>query len=86
MKSEVVHIDNGTIRAVIHHKGAELQSLYNSDTGLEYIWEGDPAFWSGRSPVLFPIVGALINGEYIFNGKKYQLPRHGFARNRIFEV
>ena len=35
---------------------------------------------------MFPIVGRLKNDSYILNGKEYNLPRHGFARNFEFEV
>lgn len=63
--------------------GAELFSLKN-DQNKEYIWEGNPAFWSKHSPILFPIVGSLKNNSYHFNSKKYQLNRHGFAREMEF--
>jgi galactose mutarotase-like enzyme len=48
--------------------------------------EGNPDFWGGQSPVLFPTVGALKDDKYIFEGQTYELPRHGFARRRVFEV
>ena len=41
-------------------------------------------YWNKTSPILFPIVGRLKNDSYTFNGKTYQLPRHGFARNLEF--
>ena len=41
-------------------------------------------YWNKTSPILFPIVGRLKNDSYTFNGKTYQLPRHGFARNMEF--
>lgn len=50
------------------------------------MWSGDPAFWGKHSPLLFPIVGTLKNNTYYFEGKAYTLPRHGFARDREFEV
>jgi galactose mutarotase-like enzyme len=50
------------------------------------MWEGDPLFWAKRSPVLFPIVGALKNDTYYFEEVSYHLPRHGFARNSDFNV
>jgi galactose mutarotase-like enzyme len=72
--------------ATINTKGAELVSLKNTQTGREYIWEGNPDFWGKHSPVLFPIVGTLKNGDYHFDGKTYHLPRHGFARDCDFEL
>jgi galactose mutarotase-like enzyme len=82
----MVVIEDGSIKASIHPKGAELQSLYNKSNKTEYIWSGDPAFWSKHSPVLFPIVGTLKNDTYYFNNKAYTLSRHGFARDKVFFI
>lgn len=79
-------IENERIKAGIHPKGAELQSLYNKEDQLEYMWGGDPAFWGKHSPLLFPIVGTLKGNLYRYQGKSYSLPRHGFARDREFSV
>lgn len=80
-----ITIKNLNFSAVICTKGAELISFKKNNI-REYIWEGNPAFWGKHSPVLFPIVGTLKNDTYIYNGKKYHLNRHGFARDREFEV
>lgn len=79
-------IENQQIRAVINAKGAELTQLVHKENQLDYMWGGDPAFWGKHSPVLFPIVGTVKNNTYIHNGKPYQLPRHGFARDKQFAV
>jgi len=79
-------IHNNELSVAISTKGAELQSIINKDFGIEYIWGGDAAFWGKKSPVLFPIVGGLKNNSYQYNGKNYQLPRHGFARDMEFAV
>lgn len=78
-------ISNSNLTAQINHLGAELFSLQNSDK-KEYIWEGNPAFWGKHSPVLFPIVGTLKNNSYTYDGKEYQLSRHGFARDMEFTL
>lgn len=70
----------------INTKGAELNSFKNLQTNKEYIWDGNPNFWGKHSPVLFPIVGALKDDCYYYEGKKYNLSRHGFAREFEFEV
>lgn len=70
----------------INTKGSELNSFKNSQTNTEYIWNGNPDFWGKHSPVLFPIVGALKDDCYFYEGKKYNLSRHGFARDFEFEV
>jgi galactose mutarotase-like enzyme len=79
-------IENEYLKIEILPKGAELQSIYNKKRSLEYMWSGDPAFWGKKSPVLFPIVGALKNDTYYFENKAYQLSRHGFARDMDFTV
>jgi galactose mutarotase-like enzyme len=78
-------ISNSNLTAQIKHLGAELFSL-KSDHNKEYIWEGNPTFWGKHSPILFPIVGTLKNNSYSINNEKYQLNRHGFAREMEFEL
>ncbi len=73
-------IQNKTASAEIESLGAQLMSLKNAE-GTEYLWQGNPAFWSSRAPVLFPTVGNVRGGTTIINGKPYALKRHGFARN-----
>ena len=79
-------LKNNQLTVKINPKGAELSSLFNNENQTEYLWNADPAFWGKSSPVLFPIVGSLKNNIYRFEGKKYTLPRHGFARDREFIV
>ena len=79
-------LENHILKVGIHEKGAELFSVFNKKTKLEYIWSGDAAFWGKTSPVLFPIVGALKQNTFSYRSKSYSLPRHGFARDQVFEV
>jgi galactose mutarotase-like enzyme len=81
-----VTLENKDLVAKVHSKGAELYSLVNKDSGLEYMWSGDPAFWGKTSPVLFPIVGTLKDDKFIVNENTFTLSRHGFARDATFEV
>lgn len=78
-------LKHGSISAVVDSHGAELISLKDG-SGKEYIWQGDPNYWAGRNPHLFPIVGALPNDTIQFDGKPYKMGRHGFARNSEFSV
>ncbi|WP_293871644.1 aldose 1-epimerase family protein [Flavobacterium sp.] len=79
-------ISNSKVSVIIHHKGAELISLKNTDTQHEYIWEGNPRYWAKHSPILFPIVGTLKNNCYTYKNKIYSLARHGFARDMVFDL
>ncbi|ASA19729.1 aldose 1-epimerase family protein [Paenibacillus donghaensis] len=72
--------------AVISTLGAELISFSRQDTGVEYMWSGDAAYWTGRSPVLFPIIGAVRNGEIKIGEHTYKLGNHGFARRSEFTL
>jgi galactose mutarotase-like enzyme len=79
-------IENQYLKVAISSRGAELQSIFNKHAQLEYMWEGDPAFWGKKSPALFPIVGTLKQDTYLYEGKPYKLGRHGFARELDFEI
>src|SRR5664279_4255995 len=79
-------LQNEILKVEVASKGAELQSILNTVTGIDYLWNGDPAFWSKRSPLLFPIVGTLKEDTYFFQGRSFHLPRHGFARDRAFQA
>jgi galactose mutarotase-like enzyme len=65
--------------------GAQL-SILRDAAGRDLLWNGDPAVWSGRAPVLFPIVGELASGTYRLGGRSYKMGRHGFARGKPFQV
>jgi len=86
MESQTITLENNLIKAQINPQGAELQSLYHKSLNVEYLWDADPKYWPKHSPVLFPIVGALKENTYTYQGKSYKLPRHGFAREVRFEV
>lgn len=76
---------NPLLQIAISRYGAELRSITDPG-GTEYLWQGDPAVWSGRSPLLFPIVGKLAGGIYSWAGTPYALPQHGFARRKEFQL
>ena len=78
-------LEKGGLRATVQTKGGELISLRDK-AGLEHIWQGDPAFWTGRNPILFPIVGTLKDGQVEIGGRRYEMDRHGFARRVEFSL
>lgn len=63
--------------------GAELTSFSDRKDGYEYIWQ-KCEIWQGQAPLLFPIVGKLKDDELKLNGKAYNMPKHGFAKNTEF--
>ena len=80
-----LELKKGGLRARIETLGAELVSCRSGD-GPEYIWTGEPAYWSGRNPLLFPVVGSLREGKVMISGRSYEMARHGFARRREFAL
>ncbi len=73
------------LQAQVDPLGAQLSVLRDA-AGRDLLWDGDPAVWSGRAPLLFPIVGELAGGSYRIGAATYALSRHGFARVRRFDV
>ena len=81
----LAHIENDHLQVIVADAGAELMSIRSTD-GVEYLWQGDPAYWSDRAPNIFPYVARLTNGCYTYQGKTYHLPIHGFAPTAKFAV
>ena len=79
-----ISLSKGSLCAAVQTGGGELVSLQRE--GTEYIWSGDPAFWSGQNPILFPIVGSLKEGKTTLSGKVFEMARHGFARRMEFQL
>ena len=79
-----ITIKNAKISASINTIGAELIRLEKDNQN--YIWTVNETYWNKTSPILFPIVGRLKNDAYTIADKKYELPRHGFARNFEFQI
>ena len=74
------------IEIIVEEKGAELVSIREISTDREYMWNADPAFWGKTSPILFPVVGGLKNGQYQYQGKTFTMNKHGFARDMKFNL
>ncbi|MBD5238575.1 MAG: aldose 1-epimerase family protein [Bacteroidales bacterium] len=79
-----VEIKSGGMSATISSLGAELTSLKRD--GIEYLWQGNPDFWAGQSPLLFPTTGRCWDNHYRHEGQEYSLDIHGFARFREFTL
>lgn len=79
-------LENENIKIVASTHGAELNSITSKKDGTEYLWNGNKNYWGYHAPVLFPIVGKVKDGIYRVDGKEYNLPQHGLARVREFEL
>lgn len=74
-------IENSLLKVTLTTDGAQVISVVDKADGTEYMWQGDPAVWSGRAPILFPYAGRLPGGSFTAKGKQYSGKPHGFARN-----
>ncbi len=82
---EQVTIANDALTVTVSPLGAEMQSLVTAD-GRNWLWSGDPAVWSGRAPILFPMVGRAPDDQVSIEGKRYGMNQHGFARRSGFAL
>lgn len=82
---ENITLKTGDVEIVVAKRGAELKNYKVKDE--EFIWNSNPDFWSGSSPVLFPFVGSLKDGKYTYKDNEYEVTtRHGFVRTEDFEL
>lgn len=79
-------LSNSKLTISIKTLGAELCSIHNTEKNIEYLWQAHPEYWKRHSPVLFPIVGGLWNGHYIYNNHTFAMSQHGFARDCEFTL
>lgn len=83
--TSTTRIANDKLSVEISALGAEMQSLKTQD-GREFLWNGDAAWWTGRSPILFPIVGKAPDNRIEVDGKSHEMSQHGFARRSQFTL
>lgn len=79
------YIENDYLKIGVKSEGAELTSIVSKDSKIEYLWQGYSDVWYGQSPVLFPIIGRVLDDKYYLDGKEYTMPKHGLFRKRTAE-
>lgn len=82
---QLTRIGNGELTVDIAALGAEMQSIQTRD-GRHWLWHGDASYWTGRSPILFPMVGKAPNDTVTIERERYQMSQHGFARRSNFTL
>ncbi len=80
----MVVLKNDRITLHIAEKGAEIRKM--TLDGKDVLWSGDPAYWAGVAPVMFPFCGGLRDDTYTYEGKAYTMPKHGYLRFMDFTV
>ena len=79
-------LQNEFMTVEIADHGAELMRICDRRSDRELLWNGDPAYWKRRSPILFPNVGKTFGNVMRIEGAEYPTSQHGFARDMAFEM
>ena len=79
-------LENKRMKVLVSENGAEVTSIIDKMDNRECIWTADSKYWGRHAPILFPIVGKVVNNEYKVNENTYSLGQHGFARDLKFDV
>lgn len=84
----VIELKNDFLTVQFKEFGGALSSIKDKD-GVEYLWQGNPEYWSSQAPVLFPICGSLRDDEAIYRPSSRPhftgvIPRHGLVRKKTF--
>lgn len=77
-------ISHASTSARFSARGAELTGLRHG--GTDHLWNGDPAWWNFRAPILFPVIGRSPKDTVRIGHDRYPMPPHGFARDRDFRA
>ena len=80
---DVTLIESAALSVTVSDLGAEMQRMQTRD-GRDWLWHGDAAWWTGRAPILFPIVGQAPDDRIVMDGRTYPMQKHGVARRRLF--
>ena len=81
----IVTLKNEQLTVTVDTLGAQLQTI-TGQNGIEYLWYGDPTYWKGRAPHLFPTVGKLRDCKATCARGEINLPQHGLARISEFTL
>ena len=82
----IYSIENKFLKISADTNGAQLQSVFSKITETEYLWQGDPAYWSGRAYNLFPFIGRMYKKTYYYNNEPFYIRSHGIARYNAFRL
>ena len=80
----MITIVQNQMQVQIHEMGAQLTSILYK--GKEYLWQGDPKYWEGQAPLLFPAIGNYKDNEIKIEGVTRTMDNHGFLRTLEFAV
>ena len=84
-QSSTATLQNEHLHVEISSQGAEMVRLRDGE-GRDLLWNGDPAFWAWHAPLLFPIVGRVVDDRIRVDGEDYPIKQHGLARLSAFDL
>ena len=68
-------ISNKFLQVSVLEKGTEICNIKSVKSGLEYMWDANPAIWGSHEPVLFPAIGSFKNNKCKIEGDKYDITK-----------
>ncbi|MBO5214795.1 MAG: hypothetical protein J6B79_01235 [Clostridia bacterium] len=83
---EFVTIKNDLIKVEISLLGAKFHTITDLRDNEQLVFEGSEGAWAKRDLVLFPFACRRVDGWYEVDGKRYEMPIHGFAKLNVFEI
>ena len=81
-----MRIENEKVVFEATERAAEITSFILKENGWEAMWQGNPEFWAGRNPILFPIVGSTFDKIIHLDGGEYKMGNHGLLRSAMFTL
>lgn len=85
MSDELCTLSSDDLTVAVAAMGAEMQYLRTA-SGKDLLWHGDGTYWTGRAPLLFPIVGRAVGDVVESGGLTAEMKQHGLARRLPFEL
>ncbi len=85
-QQDTLALENKELVVKVALKGAEVISIYNKKENFEHLWQGEKGVWNQHSPILFPMVGKLVDNSYTVDKKNYKMGIHGFAAYKTFTL
>ena len=77
-------LENEEVILAVDTKACEIAGFRRKDKDIEYMWDGDPKYWSNRNPILFPHVSSPKDKILNFKGEDHKVNNHGVCRHAEF--
>ena len=77
-------LENEKAVLTVETRACEIARFRRKDKDIEYMWNGDPKYWSNRNPVLFPHVSSPADKILYFKGEEHRVNNHGVCRKAEF--